>query len=103
MREILRSTTAHTTSVTPLGSRLDEQAHGRLLNADPPCRELAYRSNDGLEVTLSWQSATDELVVCVCDRRHGAYFEIRPERHLALEVFNHPYSYVAFTSPEPAS
>lgn len=103
MREILRSTTAHTTSVTPLGSRLDEKAHGPLLNADPPCRELAYRSSDGLEVTLSWQSATDELVVCVCDRRAGAYFEIRPERHLALEVFNHPYSYVAFTYPQPAA
>jgi hypothetical protein len=103
MRGILRATTCFTTSVTPLGSHVEETAHGLLLDADSPCRELAYRCNDGIEVTLSWQSATDELVVCVCDHRDGAYFEIRPERHLALEVFNHPYSYVASTSPEPAA
>jgi hypothetical protein len=60
-------------------------------------RELAYRLNDGLEVTLSWQPALDELLVCVCDQRDGAYFEIRPERHLALEVYNHPYAYLAIS------
>ena len=58
-------------------------------------RELAYRAHDGLEVTLFWYPVTDELNVCVCDQRRGAYFEIRPERHLALDVFNHPYSYAA--------
>jgi len=60
-----------------------------------PPRELAHRVNDGLEVTLLWHPATDELKVCVCDQRRGAYFEIRPERHLALDVFYHPYSYAS--------
>ena len=60
-----------------------------------PPRELAYRANDGLEVTLFWQPDTDELKVCVCDHKDGAYFEIRPEPDQALVVFYHPYAYVA--------
>ena len=58
-------------------------------------RELAYRQNDRLEVTLFWQPETNALKVCVCDHRNGAYFEIRPEPHQALAVFNHPYAYLA--------
>jgi hypothetical protein len=56
-------------------------------------RELAYRANDGVEVTLFWQPATDELTVCVCDQRRGAYFVVQPEPHKALDAFYHPYSY----------
>jgi hypothetical protein len=63
--------------------------------SEGPPRELAYRAGDGLEVTLFWQPATDELTVCVCDQRHGAYFELRPEPRLALDVFYHRYSYLA--------
>jgi hypothetical protein len=57
-------------------------------------RELAYRAGDGIEVTLYWSSTTDEISVCVCDHRRGAYFVVRPEPRLALDVFYHPYSYV---------
>ena len=60
-----------------------------------PLRELAYRANDGLEVTLFWLPDADELKVCVCDHKDGAYFEIRPEPDHALDVFYHPYSYPA--------
>lgn len=63
----------------------------------PRPRELAYRANDGLEVTLFWQPDTDELKVCVCDQRNGAYFEIRPERDQALGVFYHPYAYLTLS------
>ena len=58
-------------------------------------RELAHRSSDGVDVTLFWRPATDELTVCVCDHRRGAYFEVEPERHLALDAFYHPYSYAS--------
>jgi hypothetical protein len=68
-------------TVTPLPSRA--------------LRELAHRTSDGLEVTLFWRPADDELTVCVCDHKQGAYFEIRPDPDQALEVFNHPYSYAA--------
>jgi hypothetical protein len=60
-----------------------------------PLRELARRSNDGLEVTLYWLPASDELMVCVCDQRRGAYFEIRPDHRDALDVYYHPYSYAS--------
>ncbi len=59
-----------------------------------PLRELSHRECNGVEVTLLWRPALDEVVVCVCDHRRGSYFQIRPEPQLALEVFYHPYSYV---------
>jgi hypothetical protein len=62
--------------------------------SDPRTRELADRFNDGLEVRLLWHPARDELTVCGRDHRTGARFEIRPERHLALDVYYHPYCYV---------
>lgn len=60
-------------------------------------RELAQRTSKGVEVTLSWQPATDELLVAVRDRKHETYFEIRPERYLALDVYHHPYAYLDFS------
>jgi hypothetical protein len=36
-------------------------------------RELARRSSAGVDVTLYWHPALDELIVRVCDERHGAY------------------------------
>jgi hypothetical protein len=60
-----------------------------------PWQELAYRANDGLEVTLFWQPESNGLSVCVCDHRRGAYFEIQPDRRKALEAFYHPYSYAS--------
>ena len=40
----------------------------------------------------------DGVVVCVCDRRQGAYFEIPTEPHLALDVFYHPFAYRDFST-----
>ena len=59
-------------------------------------RELSHRSNGGIDVTLYWHPTLDELTVCVRDHRHSAYFEIRPQRHQALDVYNHPYAYAEF-------
>jgi hypothetical protein len=56
-------------------------------------RELARRSSSGVDVTLYWQPALDELIVRVRDERQGAHFEIHPQRHLALDVYYHPYAY----------
>ena len=64
-------------------------------------RELAQRTHKGVEVTLSWQPETDELLVSLFDQKHGAYFEIRPERYLALDVYYHPYAYLDFSAPSP--
>lgn len=64
-------------------------------------RELAQRTHKGVEVTLSWQPETNELLVSLCDHKHGAYFEIRPEHYLALDVYYHPYAYLDFSAPSP--
>ena len=62
--------------------------------------ELAHRSSNGIEVTLIWMHADDDdkALVCVCDRREGAYFEIRAERYLALDVYYHPFAYRDFST-----
>ena len=62
-------------------------------NAESELRELARRSTAGVDVTLYWHPILDELIVCVCDKRNGAHFEIRPARYLALDVYYHPYAY----------
>jgi hypothetical protein len=56
-------------------------------------RELAHRTNDGIDVTLYWHPDTDQLSVCVSDQRRGANFEIEPEPPNALDAFYHPYAY----------
>ena len=71
-------------------SRRERQARD---NAESERRELARRSGAGVDVTLYWHPTLDELIDCVWDERHGAYFEIRPQRYLALDVYHHPYAY----------
>jgi hypothetical protein len=65
----------------------------RAPGAESERRELARRSGGGVDVTLYWHPTRDDLIVCVYDERHGAYFEIRPQRYLALDVYYHPYAY----------
>ena len=38
-------------------------------------KELAYRENDGIAVTLFWHSGTNSLSVVVHDWRNGDWFE----------------------------
>lgn len=57
-------------------------------------RELASRSNDGLDVILLWHPTTDELLVRVWDQRQHIRFEVRPKRDMALDVYYHPYAYL---------
>jgi hypothetical protein len=51
---------------------------------------LARRSCAGVDVTLYWHPAPDELIVGVWDEPRGAHFEIRPQRYLALDAYYHP-------------
>jgi hypothetical protein len=65
-------------------------------------RELAHRSNDGVEVTLvrvaDGRDGEERDLVCVHDRREGAYFEIPAEPYLALDVYHHPFVYRDFST-----
>jgi hypothetical protein len=71
-------------------------AHNKLTDVDAQFRELAHRSNNGVNVTLSWHAETDELLVWVYDERRDVYFEIQPERDFALDVYYHPYAHVDY-------
>jgi hypothetical protein len=74
---------------------MTRQAHSRPTDVDIRFRELAHRSSNGVDVTLSWHTGTDELLVCVYDECEDAYFELRPQRDVALDAYYHPYAYVA--------
>jgi hypothetical protein len=63
-------------------------------------RELAHRSNHGIEVTLYWLDGTDRLAVAVEDTGSGDSFELPVESRFALDAFHHPYAYAAFTGVE---
>jgi hypothetical protein len=78
---------------TVLAADLFDEKQVRAHQSD--VRELAHRVNDGIEVTLLWHRATDELKVRVCDERRGACFEFIAEPHRALDVFYHPYAYAS--------
>jgi hypothetical protein len=62
--------------------------------SDSEVRELAQRSNDGIEVTLLWNPATDGVFVVVEDRC-GDSFKFDADAKCALEAFRHPYAYVS--------
>jgi hypothetical protein len=60
-------------------------------------RELAHRRNDGLDIRLLWDPATDRVAVALQDGKTGEGFEVEVgpgER--ALDVFHHPFAYAAF-------
>jgi hypothetical protein len=61
-------------------------------------RELAHRSNNGIEVTLFWTKATNAITLEVLDSSSGNRLAFGVDRHVALDAFTHPYVY----APEAA-
>ena len=57
--------------------------------------ELAVRENDGLAVSLLWNSATGRVKVAVADAWLDEHFEIDVPRADALAAFHHPFAYPA--------
>jgi hypothetical protein len=58
-------------------------------------KELAHRSNAGLEVRLLWSPSDDTLAVFVRDQRTGEAFELPVGDKSPLEVFYHPFAHAA--------
>ena len=56
-------------------------------------RELAYRNQNGLEVSLLWDPRSNEVSVEVVDQRDDSGFRLPIAGHLALDAFHHPYIY----------
>jgi hypothetical protein len=61
--------------------------------SQPARRELAYRNQNGLEVTLLWDSRSNEVSVEVIDHLDDSGFRLPIAGHLALQAFHHPYAY----------
>jgi hypothetical protein len=61
-------------------------------------KELAYRNQDGLEVTLLWDACSNEVSVDVVDQRTESHFRLPIAGRFALDAFHHPYAY----APSPA-
>ena len=67
----------------------------RTATIDTLPKELAYRTNDGVEVWLLWTKTTNRLFVLVVDSKAHDTFEITVESDHALDAFEHPYAYAA--------
>ena len=64
-------------------------------------KELARRLADEIEVTLQWTPSTNAVSVSVYDRRTAEAFELVLDvNDDALDVFSHPYAYVAWRGLE---
>jgi hypothetical protein len=56
-------------------------------------KELATRENDGVEVSLYWNPAENNVYVLVSDEKTGDRFEIEVGSRSPLDVFHHPFVY----------
>ena len=63
------------------------------MNPTSDIYELDHRSGDGLDVTLLWRPATDQIFVAVTDERRGASIEIEVDPAHARDAFLHPFAY----------
>jgi hypothetical protein len=63
------------------------------LNTGAQTRELAYRADGRLGISLVWDPSDDSLTVIVSDSRTGEAFDFTPKRRQALDAFYHPFAH----------
>jgi hypothetical protein len=56
-------------------------------------KELDYRENDGIEVSLLWSRIDNSLTVRVVDTKTDEKFRLAVQAHDAMDVFRHPFAY----------
>lgn len=62
---------------------------------ETPIRELDHRREDGIDVTLLWNSRTNGVLLRVVDERLGESLEFGVVAGDALYAFRHPYAYAS--------
>ena len=55
--------------------------------------ELDHRSNDGIDVSLLWNSGTNQVSITVADGRVGESFAFEVAPADSVDAFHHPYAY----------
>jgi hypothetical protein len=58
-------------------------------------RELARRTNDGIEVALFWSKSFNQVTITVLDTRTDEALEFEVDGKVAVDAFSHPYAYAA--------
>jgi hypothetical protein len=58
-------------------------------------RELARRTEDGIEVGLLWRQDDGALVVTVRDLRSGELYRLEASTATALDAYRHPFAHAA--------
>jgi hypothetical protein len=58
-------------------------------------RELAHRTNDGIDVTLFWSKASNRVTISAFHAHTSTALEFEVDGADALDAFNHPYAYAA--------
>jgi hypothetical protein len=69
-------------------------------------RELAHRVGNGIEVSLFWSKATNQVTIEVFDSRFDDGFAFEIDGSAALDAFHHPFAYAAargLAGPVPAT
>lgn len=56
-------------------------------------RELAHRTNHGIDVTLFWDAQTDRVSLALMDEHSGEWLTFEVDPGDALTAFHHPYAY----------
>ena len=69
---------------------------------ETPIRELAHRHEDGIDVTLLWNTKTDGVFLRVVDERLGEALEFGVVGGDALYAFRHPYAYASLDRSDTA-
>src|SRR5919204_7011271 len=67
----------------------------KAMNIETEIRELDRRRNDGIDVTMFWNSRTNTVVIAVEDEREGESFELEVQAADALQAFHHPYAFAS--------
>jgi len=66
-----------------------------IATANTDRRELARRTNDGIEVALFWSKSSNRVTVAILDTRTEEALEFEVDGNAALDAFSHPYAYAA--------
>lgn len=68
-------------------------------NSARPLRELAYRTNAGLAVTLLWDPVEDQVLLRVDDMIDGTSVELEPHPGNERFAYEHPFAFLASRHP----
>jgi hypothetical protein len=64
--------------------------------------ELAHRTSEGIDISLFWHQPSGRVTVSVIDERTNDGFELEVDGRRALDAFNHPYAYKAWSTADHA-